>query len=757
MSANDPILNDLAATVTFDENTVNATPQLLDADVTFTNSDGDFNGGTLTVTGLLAEDSVSVRNQGTGGGQIGLSGANVTFGGVVIGTLAGGSGAALTITFNASATSEAIDALIQNLTYANASDSPTTSRTLVINVTDAAGNDLTGPPALVEQTGTANPFNGVVVGFFSTPTLADLDGDGDLDALVGEYSGALLYFENTGTAAAPVFTERTGTANPFNGVEVGIVSTPTFADLDGDGDLDALVGDIYGALNYFENTGTTSVPVFTSRTGTANPFNGVDVGRQSTPTLADLDNDGDLDALVGEFDGVLIFFENTGTVSAPVFTARTGGANPFNGVDLGIVSAPTFADMDGDGDLDVVVGERFGELNYFENTGTVSAPVFTARTGAANPFNGIDVSDHSAPTFADLDGDGDLDALVGEFLGNLNYFENKLFGFGGQAITVVVTPETDTLTGSEGADILVGTGTADRILGLGGDDDLSGGEGDDLLQGGNGNDFLSGGLGADILEGGSGDDTLYGHKRTLIEDGDAPSAPDFLFGGIGNDLLRGSLYSQYDGGAGYDSATVTADDSGAAIVFEYGGWANGKLYQIFVGGVASGSVRGIENLTFSAGEAADRITGGLGSDTLEGNGGADRLKGNDGDDVLDGGSHRDRLEGGLGSDRLTGGQGSDIFRFRSVEESRLGDEDLITDLSGGDRIDLSLIDADAGAAGDQAFLQVAAFTGAAGQLRLTYDAGAQQTTLAVDVNGDGLADFALLIAGEHLSAAGWVL
>jgi len=45
----------------------------------------------------------------------------------------------------------------------------------------------------------------------------------------------------------------------------------------------------------------------------------------------------------------------------------------------------------------------------------------------------------------------------------------------------------------------------------------------------------------------------------------------------------------------------------------------------------------------------------------------------------------------------------------------------------------------------------------AGPLRLTSDAGAQQTTLAVDVNGDGLADFALLIAGEHLSAAGWAL
>ena len=227
--------------------------------------------------------------------------------------------------------------------------------------------------------------------------------------------------------------------------------------------------------------------------------------------------------------------------------------------------------------------------------------------------------------------------------------------------------------------------------------------------------------------------------------------------GIGNDLLRGSLYSRYDGGAGYDSAIVTADDSRTSILFEYGGWANGKLYQIFVGGVASSSIRGIEDLTFSAGEAADRITGGPGNDTLEGNGGVDRLKGNDGDDVLDGGSHRDRLEGGLGSDTLTGGQGSDIFRFRSVEESRLGGEDLITDLSASDRIDLSFIDADATIEGDQAFLQVAAFTGAAGQLRLTYDAGAQQTTLAVDVNGDGQADFALLITGEHLSAAGWVL
>ena len=68
-----PTLADFAPSVTFLENTVNAAPQLLDADVTFTDPDNNFNGGTLVVTGLLAEDIVSIRNQGTGAGQIGFS------------------------------------------------------------------------------------------------------------------------------------------------------------------------------------------------------------------------------------------------------------------------------------------------------------------------------------------------------------------------------------------------------------------------------------------------------------------------------------------------------------------------------------------------------------------------------------------------------------------------------------------------------------------------------------------------------------
>ena len=142
-----PTLTGLTTPVTFLENTVNGAPQIIAADVTFTDPDNNFDGGTLTVTGLLAQDTVAIRNQGSGAGQIGISGSNVTFGGILIGSFAGGAGSTLAVTFNASATAQGIEALIENLTYANSSDTPTASRSLELKVTDAAGFAALAPLA----------------------------------------------------------------------------------------------------------------------------------------------------------------------------------------------------------------------------------------------------------------------------------------------------------------------------------------------------------------------------------------------------------------------------------------------------------------------------------------------------------------------------------------------------------------------------------------------------------------------------------
>ena len=131
----------------------------------------------------------------------------------------------------------------------------------------------------------------------------------------GESDGLLNYIENTGTSTAPKFVQRTGSANPFDGINFGAYVVPAFADLDGDGtlkprpsivllrpyvfvsragDLDLVLGAGDGSLTYMENIGTSTAPVFVVRTGGANPFDGIDVGSRSTPALGDFDNDGTL-------------------------------------------------------------------------------------------------------------------------------------------------------------------------------------------------------------------------------------------------------------------------------------------------------------------------------------------------------------------------------------------------------------------------------------------------------------------------------
>ncbi len=289
----------------------------------------------------------------------------------------------------------------------------------------AAGLSLATPVSaqiFTAQTGAANPFNGVDVGNGATPTFVDIDGDGDRDAFIGNDNGLIKYYRNTGTATAPVFVEQTGAANPLDNTNVGLNAAPSFVDIDGDGDQDVFVGDYYEAIPYYKNLGTATAPNFAEQT--INPFIGLNVGSIATPTFVDIDNDGDQDVFIGNRTGTIQYYRNTGTTTAPVFTGQTGAANPFNGVDVGGYAAPTFVDIDNDGDQDAFIGNGIGIIKYYRNTGTTTAPMFTEQTGAANPFNGVDVGNGATPTFVDVDNDGDRDAFIGNRTGTLVYYRN---------------------------------------------------------------------------------------------------------------------------------------------------------------------------------------------------------------------------------------------------------------------------------------------------------------------------------------------
>jgi serralysin len=146
-------------------------------------------------------------------------------------------------------------------------------------------------------------------------------------------------------------------------------------------------------------------------------------------------------------------------------------------------------------------------------------------------------------------------------------------------------------------------------------------------------------------------------------------------------------------------------------------------------------------------DAANTLNGGAGSDALYGRGSNDQLEGEDGNDYLEGGlggdalfghSGRDTLYGGAGADALSGGTSTDLFVFKSLSETAPAAPDTIQDfVSGTDRIDLRIIDANTKLSRDQAFSFIggSAFTGKAGQLNFS------DGVLSGDVNGDRVADF----------------
>ena len=375
--------------------------------------------------------------------------------------------------------------------------------------------------------------------------------------------------------------------------------------------------------------------------------------------FVDLDDDNDSDLVIGNGYGDIFYFENTGTTNEAIFTQRTGGNNPFHGVNAGYDVAPAFVDLDGDGNPDLVVGNSDGDILYIKNTGTQESPEFSPQSLAVPTTftiydnGGNDTLDLRTDTqdqrvYLRPEGISDVYGLNGNvIIARDTWIENFIAGSG-----------NDFITGNAVANDLNGREGNDRIWGSGGDDVLEGGAGADRLDGDAGMDWAAyrdsdAAVTVNLAEGTVQGGHAEGDVLTGIENVIGSAHDDVL---VGNDdanrLEGGAGADRLDGRAGSDWASYQGSNEGVTVDL-----AEGRVE----GGHAQGDViTNIENLTGSGyddvlwgDENVNRLAGGAGDDELGGGAGGDVLAGGDGDDILFGSAGADRLEGGAGHDVLT--------------------------------------------------------------------------------------------------------
>jgi hypothetical protein len=198
--------------------------------------------------------------------------------------------------------------------------------------------------------------------------LVDLDNDGRTDILSGSWPGAISLFRRKadGTFAAPL-TLKDRRGQPL---DVGSASAAFSADWDGDGTLDLIVGTMTGDVHFIPNDGRPGVPAFgPPRLMEANG-SPIKVAGDAAPVVADWDGDGTLDLVVGAEDGSVVWYRNAGRPRAPRLEAARpligpspigwGGDERRRPGDWGLRVKPCVVDWDGDGQLDILLGDRCG-------------------------------------------------------------------------------------------------------------------------------------------------------------------------------------------------------------------------------------------------------------------------------------------------------------------------------------------------------------------------------------------------------------
>ncbi len=283
----------------------------------------------------------------------------------------------------------------------------------------------------------------------STILSLDLNNDGVRDILLGDVSFnniIALYNDNSGVNLNSSMVSQDSAFPTYDvPIDINIFPATFYEDVDNDGIKDLLASpdvknnsDNQNSVWLYKNTGTNTLPIFNFVEDNFLQNKMVEYGRSAYPVLLDYNNDGLTDLFVSSF-GVydpsipekyvskIALYQNTGTATQPEFTLVTDDFANLSGLGLGKALYPAFGDIDGDTDIDLFLGNYNGNIFYFENTSNdasvlIYGTIFTIVQDDSG--NNIDVGAASKPTLYDLNNDGDLDLVVGEESGNLNYFEN---------------------------------------------------------------------------------------------------------------------------------------------------------------------------------------------------------------------------------------------------------------------------------------------------------------------------------------------
>lgn len=282
--------------------------------------------------------------------------------------------------------------------------------------------------------------------------MIDVDADGKKDLIVApnadiaaKNNKMVMYYKNTGTSSIPSFTYQNNEFLVGEMLDLGGGAKPVLVDIDNDNDLDLVVA-TQGEFTQTQNSNDRLV-LFKNevKDGQSNfsladtNFLLINFGTSSQifqmhPSFGDLNGDGKVDLIIGDMNGKFHFYENTSSSNNQISFEKKS-SNYFE-MYAGTFITPQLIDLNKDSKLDIVAGRKNGTLVYFENKGTITNPQFNSKpdidsigkiSTAEISINGETISyfdGYSSPLVCDLDKDGKYEIIVGGHDGRVSLFSN---------------------------------------------------------------------------------------------------------------------------------------------------------------------------------------------------------------------------------------------------------------------------------------------------------------------------------------------